>query len=247
MRNKLKNLVLRGSAVIGVLSALTFAQHTQATVISSGFGSIPTAATVDFGGSGIPNDTVNWAIIETANGDQVTLGMSATQRFSSPVVTNDGAGNYKAEAGISSGTASKWNFNFFIATTATSIADSLSGLKLFYDVDGSGGTDWGYIDFFAIPPIPPVVLPIVQGSQNLSFGYLFDDALPFISAPAGSYDPNQPGNYEFRLEATYDSALAGTTTNGVGISVSVPEPTGLMLMGLGLLGLGVANRKRSRK
>lgn len=243
MKKQLKKMVSRGSLVIGVLASLAFANHTQATVISSGFGSIPTAIPVTFGGSGIPNDTLDWMIIENSNGDQVTLGMSATQRFSSPVVTNDGKGNYTAQPGnsVGSSTASTWNFNFFIATTAASLDSALSGLRLAYDVDAGAGTDFGFIDFFAAGFGG---IPVIQGSQNLSFSFLYSALTPGISPPTAGFNPDEIGIYDFRLEATYDSALSGTVTNGVGISVSVPEPTGLMLMGIGLLGLGLSNRKR---
>lgn len=240
------NLIKRIATSVSLyLTLLVVSGMANATIVSSGFGSVPGAFGVPtFSGNGIPNDTINWVVIENAQNQQVILGMSATQRFSSPVVTNDGAGTYQAQPGLGAGsaTASTWNFNFFIATTAASLTDVLSGLTLSYDVDSGPGTDFGVIDLFQF-----ATTQVIEDSQNLSFDFLYNGALPFISAPTGGFSPFESGKYAFNLQATYDSAAAGPVQNGVGITVQVvPEPGVFALFGVGLLFVA-SRRYRAKK
>ena len=67
--------------------------HAQFTPTGGTFGSLPQAT---FGGSGIPNNAVQMG----HNVGGVDLGLTATQRFTSPALTNDGAGTFFATPGF---------------------------------------------------------------------------------------------------------------------------------------------------
>ncbi len=101
------------------------------------FGSLPVA---NFGGSGIPNDAV--AITALAG---VNLGLTATQRYASPAVTNNGAGVFQAVAGAYApgDNLAQWSFNFYIG------GPNLTGYtyKLFGDYSAAvGDADSSYAD-----------------------------------------------------------------------------------------------------
>ncbi|HHQ14905.1 MAG TPA: hypothetical protein ENK16_07730, partial [Chromatiales bacterium] len=74
-----------------------------------------------FGGTGIPNQEVAVASQFVDGNNLITVAMSATQRYSNPPLTNDGAGTYFAGTGSnfggdgeSSTEGALWNFNYFI-------------------------------------------------------------------------------------------------------------------------------------
>ena len=77
---------MRHRFLAAVLPLALVAAPLQAQFIPNGgsFGSLPQAT---FGGSGIPNNAVQ----RGRNVGNVILGLTATQRYSSPLVTNDGA------------------------------------------------------------------------------------------------------------------------------------------------------------
>lgn len=232
------------SLLVCILLSATFSGVAQATLVTSGFGSVPGAFGVPtFTGTGIAVNTINWAVYENAQNEQFILGMSATERFSSPEVTNDGAGTYFAESGLGAGsaTASTWNFNFFIATLGPSITSVMDGLKLYYDVDPGMGSDFGIIDFFA----GLTTETVAEGSQNLTFSFLYA-AFPGITPPAGIFNPFDAGHYGFRLEAEYASASVpgALTTGSVGIAVRVPEPEVIFLLATGIVAFGMSRRLR---
>ena len=83
------------------------------------FGALPQAT---FGGSGIPNTSVAITNVDYQGG-AITLGLSAAQRFSNPVVTDDGAGTFFATAGADTlngqPTYAMWNFNAYFSYTGT--------------------------------------------------------------------------------------------------------------------------------
>ena len=93
------------------------------------FTSFVTRATATFFGTGIPNPAV--AITHIGG---VTHGLTATQRFTMPVVTNNGAGVFHAanDADDSGGKLAKWNFDFHLG--------------------GTGGGDYGYTLFVDYTP-----------------------------------------------------------------------------------------------
>lgn len=223
IRTLMKKSVLSSlfAASLLAISALPAA----AITIDPQFDTFGTLAGATFGGSGIPNTDV---AITTVGG--VTLGLSAAQRFSSPVVTDDNAGNFFATAGsygVSNPTYGKWNFNFYIA--------GLSGgqsVALYYDLNPAVGNDVA-TNFFPITAD-------TQNSLNLGMTSLFGT----------SFDANANGQYDFAL-VLYSSQGAELGRSAISVNVgtvsSVPDSSATLgLLGLGLAGL-VGLRRRFLK
>ncbi|MEN0109979.1 MAG: PEP-CTERM sorting domain-containing protein [Planctomycetota bacterium] len=179
----------------------------------------------------------------------ITLALTATQRFSNPPLTNDGLGTFFATPGSNfggngeSGTeGALWNFNFYIeveGANGTTPALTDYDFTLFYDFDAgfdTGFGDLGTIDLTAslngatFPnPNPQMVL---EGSQNLLFGFLASPIPGVLDPPAGSFDANATGEYTFAIGVT-DGFFP---LESVAIDVSVvPEPATALLAGLGVL------------
>jgi hypothetical protein len=124
-------------------------------------------------------------------------------------------------------------------TGGSTIADY--GIKLFYDLDPGASTsmsEMGVFDFSGVP------IPLVQDSQNATFGVLGGLAFPGLTPPTfTAFDPLTAGEYSFAIVA---EPAGGTELGGVAINVNVnavPVPATLALLGLGLFGIGIARRK----
>jgi len=230
-------------------AALSFSVGAQAAPIFDTFGSLPQAT---FGGSGIPNDAV---AISSQNG--VTLGLTATERFSNAAVTNDGAGTFFAATGSNFGNplnpadmtnsstlGSTWNFSFFL-DLGNDVGSDFTILSLQYDFDPSAGTDFGVINFNLSPQTSG--LSLIEGSQNMLFGFLSSAAaIPVVVPPAGTFDPDAPGIYSFILTAS-GSNLSPDLVASIDVVVEgVPEPGTLALIGAGLLGVAYTQRRRRK-
>lgn len=131
-----------------------------------------------FGGSGIPNDSV--AI--TTIGD-VTLGLTATQRYSNPTVTNNGHGTFFATPGEDTlPNYARWNFSIY----ANNASSTNYLLQLLWDMNPGAGTDEASLATF--------------GSGPLAAGSTFQDSwnlgMPFLG---GGFDPTAVGEYSFAL------------------------------------------------
>lgn len=191
-----------------------------------------------FGGSGISKD----ATAVSDLGDGVVLGMSATQRYENPVLTNNGAATFYAMAGgdilDSAPTFAKWNFDYYVSS------GSVAGktFKLFYDFDPAlanlQGTH-GVVNFGNLGGTGNTY----QDSQNLGMGWLATSSL-FVTAPTGvtSFDPDALGTYTFALVAYSGATELGRSAIAVTV-VPEPEAYGLALAGLALVGLAGRRRK----
>ena len=257
-------------AVLGLaLSCAAIPHSVSAWVTFDEFGLLPEAT---FGGTGIPNDQVASSFqrsFDLGGGVEETLkiALAATPRFSeNPPVTSPGQdGKYFAQTGANIPASdpaqilgARWNFNYFISVERSdgsigNVADY--DIDLFYDFDpaptpGIGNVaGLGFIDItggvtaaIALDPMLTAV-PVVQGSQNLMFGFLANPATPFVTPPAGVFDPNALGNYQFAIRAARDPF--GFAVDAVAIEVqTVPVPAALPLLGLASAVLGFSRRRR---
>ncbi len=244
------------AAVAGIfVAAAAFALPAQATPSFETFGSLPAFNP----GSGIPNDA--FAISTATTGDTtITIGLSATQRFANPALTNDGAGTFFAGTGSNFGIPSNpadqsssstlgatWNFNFFVGLVGGALTSNDFDIILTYDTDpavGNGGR--GTINLGAATAllVNPAGETEIEGSENLLFGSLAVDFLTIVNAPDVAFNPNVGGTYEFALSI---ADLQGGPLASVAIDVVVetPEPGALALFGLGLVGYGLIRRRRA--
>lgn len=195
-----------------------------------------------FGGSGIDNTNV---VCGGFGG--VTIGLTATPRYGSPAVTNNGAGTFFAQSGgyPSSPNLALWNFDWFVggATSAGGTTASAYQYKLSFDSDPA--TVNGGVGSIGFPVFP--YLTGFEGSENLGFNYLYA-GVGLTSPTYGYFDPNATGTYSFTL-GQYDwngNLLASIGMDVVtgGDTTVTPEPVTMALMATGLVGLAGA---RSRK
>ncbi|GAB4551898.1 MAG: hypothetical protein Tsb0013_14080 [Phycisphaerales bacterium] len=225
----------------------------SATPIFDVFGPLPQAT---FGGTGIPNDEVAAGSQFVDGTNTITIALSATQRFSNPPLTNDGAGTYFAGPGSnfggmgeSSTEGALWNFNFYMEAVDGSnnpIALSNYQIDLYYDFDPAPNTalgDLGRIDVTAGLLAQMDTTNVTQGSQNLNFGFLAAGFPGLVFPPAGTFDPNALGEYTFALTLSEIGGL-GLPLETVSILVEV-VPSAPTLAMLGPVGLLAMRRRRA--
>jgi PEP-CTERM motif len=225
---------------VGILSVavlLTYAISASASSFPISFTTFGTLAGATFGGSGIPINAVAITTIQNGN-DTITLGLTAHGRYDNPAVTNNGAGTFFAGAGQNDGLqaiphsqGATWNFAYYVSIVGGGTFNNYE-LDLLYEFDPAANTDsslFGRIDLDDFTP----AATLLQGSENLLFGFL---AVPFpgiLIPPAGVFNPNAAGQYTFVLRAT---ALTGAPLGTAAINVEVapmPEPGTLALFGVG--------------
>lgn len=216
-------------AAVALLSSLNVSAQASETPSYTSFG--PLAAT--FGGSGIPNG----AVAQTTFGQTGVLGLTATQRYANPTVTNDGAGRFFAPSGIDqtnatsiAGNYARWNFGYYVDNGG----QSGNSYQLFMDVDPTSAENFKSFGSQSIAGVS-------QDSWNLGFDG-FESALSYI------FNPTVDGDYTFALQASNGGQILGRTSIvvQVGRGAEVPEPGTLALAGLAFAGLAAVRRKKKQ-
>ena len=242
-----KSKFLLAAAVFSIVPNMA-----MATTVYDEFGSFPDAT---WGGSGIPNDAVAVSR-QFYDGDiQITLAMSATQRYSNPAPTNNAAGAYFVQTGSNFGGAGEsategalWNFNYYMKVEdTTGLTTPLLEdyqIDLYYDFDPAAAFSlpaMGKIDMTAA--LTGSSLSLLEDSQNLMFGFLATSGGALTAPTYTPFDPNAIGEYQFAIQV----AGGGFNLETVAMEVhTVPVHAAVWLFGSGLIGLaGIARGKTS--
>lgn len=235
----LKPLLLAAGLVFGVVASAS-------PILPSydNFGALPAA---NFGGSGIPNHSV--AIDTVVDGNRtITLGLTATQRYSNPAVTNDGNGTFFAAAGgdIYSGSNSdadyaRWNLGLYIdfAPNIAWLSSNPYTLSLLFDKDPASGNS--VTSSYQLTPLllNPLFSNDVQVSWNLGMQSFF----------GAGFDPDVDGEYSFALLLSKNGTELGRSAINVVVgnppSAQVPDTGSVaILLGAALTTLGLVRRVR---
>ena len=204
---------------------------TIAISASASFGPLPGAT---FSGSGIPNDAVEVTTI-TDGGNTITLGLTATPRYQVGELANDGNGTFYASAGM------QWNFDYYVNVAGGGSVSSYNFVLGYALVPGTPTANLGSINLNAAYPSATTT---IQDSEWPGFGFLAAGVAGIVSPPAGPYDINAGGDYQFVLDAYSGSTLIGQSDITVDV---VPEPTTMLAGALLLLPFGASTLRILRK
>lgn len=245
----MKATIIRTFAIMAACVCMQFsAMDLLATPIFDEFGPLPQAT---FGGTGIPNDAVA-ASTQIIDGDTtITVALAASERFSNPAVTNDGAGTYFALAGSNFGgngesttEGALWNFNFYINVDGPNEVSDYQ-FDLFYDFDPAIDNSFASLGVIDVTASTPIGVTLVEDSQNLLFGFLSLPAPPFLTPPAGAFDPDAEGEYTFAIGVSTLGPVAFPLESvAIDVVVQIPEPATATLM---ILMIGGAFAVRSNR
>jgi hypothetical protein len=221
------------------------------------FGSFPTA---NFGGTGNPTDPVLVTTLAGINGDTITLGLAAQQRYDNPALTSPSTGVYLAGPGSnvkgpSAILGALWNFDFYanVVGNTDHPGDNVSGytFKLYYDFDPAAGTAKSSLGVLNlnngnIAQGGSATTQTIQDSQNLDFGFLGTSIAGIVTPPSGSFDPNATGEYTFILEVDNDGHELGEETILVDVANAPDVSATLPLFGMALSGLAMFAKRKNR-
>ncbi|MDE1975066.1 MAG: hypothetical protein KGI49_00950 [Patescibacteria group bacterium] len=198
----------------------------NATTVNTSFGSLPSAT---WGGSGIPNGAVSITTISgLPNSDTITLGLTATPRYSAGELANNGAGTFYASPGISSPGLANWNFDYYIGISGGEFAN-------YHFVLSYGNNSLTY-------SFDPVAIANADGGKSVTATTREDSEnlgwfLPF--------NPNANGTYNYDLKA-YDSDLNLLGDSLMTVQVGQPVSDGgstAGMLGIGAIGMVFVKRK----
>jgi len=238
-----KILNARMCALFALLFSLIIVPNAWASPLFDTFGPLDQAT---FGGQGIPNQEVAISSQFSNGTSQITIAMSATQRYDNPALTNDGLGTYFAGAGSNvkgpgaGSLGALWNFNYYINIDSTTETLADYDISIFYDFDpafdnGPAGLGTINVTNAILGSAAPTTTTLVEDSQNLLFNFLATGIPGVVTAPGGVFDPNALGEYNFGIQVSQ----AGWGVENVRMDVQVvPVPAAVWLFGsaLGLLG-----------
>jgi hypothetical protein len=179
-----------------------------------------------FGGTGIPNDAVAFALLPPVpNHGTGQIASSFTQRYNNLPLTNDGLGGFTGTAGDDSANGkpgyARWNADIYAANIAG-------------DLGQTAMVVWGW---------NPVGGAAIGGSFSLGSPLLFQDSWNFGMSFLGgtSFDPNVAGYGYFGVMAL---DAAGKTLNSAIVNIdtrsTVPDggnTLGLLACAFGAIGL----------
>lgn len=201
------------SFAVALLAVLT-AQSLPAQFLphgTGGFGPLPQAT---FNGTPFSSGIPNTAVMRGGVGG-VTLGLTATQRYTNPPLTNDGAGTFTALAGVDPGSPAgslyaRWNFDFYMS--GSTLGNYF--YQWLYQFTPNGPVDGGALGFGSA--IVGAFGTTYSDSWNLGMAFLADPNNPNVAPPSGTFDPNALGTYRFVLAQT---PLGGGVPEYVAIAV----------------------------
>ncbi len=200
-------------------------------------------APATFGGTLIPNTSVCQTTFTDTGGAVIKIGLTATPRPPGTTVTDDGAGSYRAEAGLGPAPLGLWNFSFY-ANIANNTLGHTYLFDLAYDTDPSNTNAVGTLGHLQSLLGGNATL---QNSFNLGFGFLNGGVNAGVTLPVPNlgYDANAIGLYTFSLQLTNIANPSATGGVSIQVQADTPEPSTYALVGLGLAAVVARSRRRA--